>query len=1039
MFGLNFKQLAYAFLFGFIAIFFFKKIDNTALKFTFALIPSLLGICFMFFNLDTKIKDYKAYLKFRKVAKGDPKLKRFIGINEIKDSFIINLKNKKIAVLKVQPINFSIKPKGEQDAIIESFQKFINSLDFPVQILMSTESLDLKQYLDSLKSRVKEKEFIDLFEKYKKHLTNTITSNKIMNRLFYLVIPESNNIRIQVDICIERLENLNLKVERLSNEDIKKFLKKFFVCYNDQFEPDYIHNYQKHLEVSKRFYRIVSASGYPRSVEAGFLDKIVSSSGDFDLSMHINPFPIETMLITINKELQKQRADLHAMKLKDIINPSLEIQYNDTRAILEELQKGQEKLFNISLYINCKADSLEELDLLSRKIEAELNSLMIIPKIPTFRMTQGFKSVMPLALDELKISRNVTTGALSAFFPFTSQFSQVDDTGVWLGMNKNKIPIIRDIFKLPNPNGIVLAQSGGGKSYFCKLLIARYLLNGTRVMVIDPQGEYAELVKYFKGQRINLSRTSKTIINPLDLMGHEYAEKRLSLMDLMQVMLGELTEPQKAFIDRALTDAYSEKKITDEPSSWKNDPPVLGDLLKVLENMERKAILLEKSTIRSLINRLKMYVDGVFSFLNQHTNINFNNRFVCFDIGTMPKQVKPVIMFLVLDYVYMKMKSNLERKILLVDEAWSLLSRTEDATYIFEIVKTCRKFNLGLLLINQEVEGMLNSEAGKSVLANSAYTLLMRQKPAVINGVCETFHLSNSERTHLLTADIGEGILIMEDDHTEIKVVASEEEHRIITTNADELVANKDSGIKEQHTTKKELHKSKKYHKTKEKVSEIAQIIEPKNEPEKPLEENSQSQTTLVGAEKNETIRDNFDEFKGFYRHSELNLPEIKYLLVKKYQIIEKFSIASGKVEKFLIKPRFNESVEHMFLIFDISDFLEKQGIKPIKPTTKMPDIVFKINNKNVAIEVETGIAYEKARFQLLDKVKSLIDNYDYWFFVVANKRYLKKYRKIGTTVDKRYISSHLNKVIKMAKNSTGKIMIKKRHYRRKKAQKKQN
>jgi type IV secretory pathway VirB4 component len=186
-----------------------------------------------------------------------------------------------------------------------------------------------------------------------------------------------------------------------------------------------------------------------------------------------------------------------------------------------------------------------------------------------------------------------------------------------------------------------------------------------------------------------------------------------------------------------------------------------------------------------------MYSDGVFSFLNTQTNIDFDNNFVCFDIGGMPKQVKPVIMFLVLDYVYMKMRKSIDRKLLIIDEAWSLLSRTEDASYIFEIVKTCRKFNLGLLLINQEVEGLLTSEAGKSVLANSAYTLLMRQKPAVIEQVQETFHLSKPERDYLLTAGIGEGILLVDDDHTEIKVMASEEEHRIITTNADELLAQK--------------------------------------------------------------------------------------------------------------------------------------------------------------------------------------------------------------------------------------------------------
>ena len=501
-------------------------------------------------------------------------------------------------------------------------------------------------------------------------------------------------------------------------------------------------------------------------------------------------------------------------------------------------------------------------------------------------------------------------------------------------------------------------------------------------MVIDPQGEYRELTKYFKGQRIDLSRTSKTIINPLDLMGHDYAEKRLSLMDLMQVILGDLTEPQKAFIDKAITRAYEKKGIGEDPSTWDNEPPILEDILKVLYGMEKSAITLEKSTIRSLMNRLSMYVDGVFSFLNQHTNINFNNRFVCFDIGNMPKQVKPVIMFMVLDYVYMKMKSNLDRKILLIDEAWSLLSRTEEASYIFEIVKTCRKFNMGLLLINQEVEGLLKSDAGKSVLANSAYTLLMRQKPAVIKDVCETFHLSNSEKTYLLTANIGEGILIMEDDHTEIKVIASPEEHKIITTNADELISKSSDNVK-----------------PKDKSSKNTQNIKPK------------SKLTRVSV--------NVDEFKGFYRHRDLNLDEIKYLLTKKYQIVEKVSITYGK-DKFLVKPRFNESLNHMFVTCDIAEFLEKKNIKFEKFVTKKPDIVFTINNKKIAVEVETGSSYEKTRTKLLDKIKSLNKNYDDWFFVVTNRNYSTKYKKLGKTVEMRSLKTYMEKLVKIdTKNLT--------------------
>src|SRR3989344_4143899 len=455
-------------------------------------------------------------------------------------------------------------------------------------------------------------------------------------------------------------------------------------------------HYPRHIEINGQFFRVIHAVGYPRLVEAGFLDRIVSLFGDFNISLHINPYPIETMMINLNKELQKQRADLHSLQNKGIINPSLEIQHRDTRNILEALQKGEERLFNISLYIICKASSLGDLTKLTRKVEAELNSIMIIPKTPVFKMLKGFKSVLPLGIDELKAHRNIMTSALSAFFPFTSQFLQVDETGVWLGLNKNGIPIIKDIFKLSNPNGVVLAQSGGGKSYFCKLLITRYLLNGAKVIVIDPQGEYKGLVKRFKGQVIDLSRESETLINPLDLMGHDYTEKRLSLMDLMPIMLGDLSEPQKAFLDKAITEAYGNKGIILGEDDYDFTPPTMSDLLESLNNLYTEATQIEKSTLRSLINRIEMYVNGVFKFLDRHTNLEFNNNLVCFDLGNMPKQVKPVIMFLLLDYVYMKMKSDASKKILLVDEAWTLLSRTEDAGYILEIVKTCRKFNMGL-------------------------------------------------------------------------------------------------------------------------------------------------------------------------------------------------------------------------------------------------------------------------------------------------------------------------------------------------------
>ena len=968
MFGLNFEQLLYAFIFSSMSIILFRKIDNLIIAVPLIVVCSSLGIGFVFLNFSKLIKNYWVFLKFQNLKLGDPKLERFIGIKDIQEDYIITSKGKKVAILKVQPINFSIKPETEKEAIMYSFQKFLNSLDFPTQILMNTESIDLDDYLSSLKERAEKSKFKELFEKYEAHLRTVIKNDKIMNRVFYIVIPEQTNIEIQTEICIDRLSALNLKVQRVKDVGLKQLLLGYFGGSNcgknliKALSPKSIENTPNYLKINDKYQRIIYASGYPRNVEAGFLDKIVSSLADFNLSLHIKPYPIERMLIDLNKELQKQQADIYSMQKKGIISPSLDIQHRDTRQTLEDLQKGKDRLFNVSLYINCKADSLKELETLTKKVESELNSIMIMPKIASLRMLQGFKAVAPLGIDELNANRNITTEALSAFFPFTSQFLEADNTGVWLGLNNNGIPIIKDIFKLPNPNGLVLAQSGGGKSYFCKLLITRYLLNGTKVMVIDPQGEYRSLIKYFGGQRIDLSRDSDTMINPLDLMGHDYAEKRLALMDLMQIMLGKLSDPQKAFIDKAISEAYKKKGIVDDPSTWANKPPILGDVLKALETMEKRAVQLEKATIRSLINRLEMYVDGVFKFMNTHTNIDFNNRFVCFDIGNLPKQVKPAIMFLVLDYVYMKMKSDLSRKILLIDESWSLLSRTEEAGYIFEIVKTCRKFNLGLLLINQEVEGLFSSPAGKSVLANSAYTLLMRQKPAVIKSICDTFNLSYSEKQHLLTCSIGEGLLIMEDDHSKIKVIASDEEHKIITTNADELNQDKKS-----------------------------------------------DKTIKV---KGRDVKIKIDSSKGIFKYKSLNADERKYLVDCGYKASKHKSIMSKKYETYMLRPNQNESPNHFFVIQYIKSFLEKKEIKVETFNTRKPDLIFKIKSKTYAIEVESGKKIKKDKKQIINKVKELNENYKNWFFVVLDRNVSKAYSELGETVDIRYVKIRLNKIL---------------------------
>jgi conjugal transfer ATP-binding protein TraC len=938
LFGLTFSQTGWLILFGGITLLLILRPGDVYTNLILALFPAILGVLFIFFDLFGWIKRIKNFTSFRQATQMSSKMTHLLQIKRIEDNAIIT--NQKIGILELMPINFKIKTEDEQETIINGFQKFLNGLDFKVQFLITTTNLDLNSYLDKLSERTKNKQILNDFRTF---LTETINKNAIRNRQFYLIIPENSDLDIQIELGIERLKQIGILSRKLKDRQLLSMLQNFFDNKREETQeisnslqyliaPKLVKDQVDSLQLNDSFCRIITANGFPRSVEPGFLDKIISSNDEFDISIHIEPFAIETMMVMLNQELQKQRADLYAEELKRSINPSLEIKYQDTKKILDELQKGKEKLFNVSLYINCRGKTKKEVELLSRKVEAELNSLMIIPSNPIFNQKQAYQSIFPTANNQLNVKRNIPTNALSAFFPLTSPFLSIEDSGVMLGLNKNKVPLIRDIYKLSNANGIVLATSGSGKSYFTKLLIARQMLNGTKVTIIDPQSEYLGLVQECKGEIITISRTSKTIINPLDLMGHDFVEKKLALLDIFKVMFGDLSEIQRAILDRAVTETYAKKSITMQ--SWNNKkPPILSDLYKELEQMSKKATSVEKMTYSALLNRLYMYTEGVFSFLNRQTTIDFDNDLVCFNIGDMPKQVKPTIMYLILDFVYMKMKSSKERKLLVVDEAWSLLSQTSESSYIFEIVKTCRKFNLGLLLITQDVADLLSSKAGSAVLANSSYSLLLRQKPAVIDSVVKTFRLSNLEKEYLLSAQQGRGILITDNEHQELEVIASPAEHKLITTNADEIVSSE----------KKETN--------------------------------------------HEEISIQLDLEKGLYHGTELRDEDKNYLINHGYE--GGFFVSIGKVrqEEFWVKKNGVESLEHTFLVQNIKHELLKITKDVQVYISEKPDIVFTYKQLEYCIEVETLKHLQSSKKQLINKIVENKHKYGSRCIYVINDR----------------------------------------------------
>jgi type IV secretory pathway VirB4 component len=362
----------------------------------------------------------------------------------------------------------------------------------------------------------------------------------------------------------------------------------------------------------------------------------------------------------------------------------------------------------------------------------------------------------------------------------------VDPAGIIFGINQaTNVPIIRDIFGFMNPNVLVVGGSGSGKSYFTKLMLSRYVMRGVHVSIIDPSGEYTNIVRALGGESIELSSRSNSMINPLDLLGYDLDEKLLSLADLFEIIFGKMSPEQKSALMDAAIETYKRFGITVDMTKTAKKKrikqPTLGDLYKTM---------LELKIDKSMLSAIKPYVEGALSFLNCHTKLKLDANPISFNLRDLPKAARPLVMHIILDYIYSRMRTSLGKKMLVVDEAWSLLrhARTRgDVPFLLEIVKTSRKFNLSLTLLVQEINDLIKSDAGEAILANTSCKFFFRQDSAVIKPLAERLGLNLHERRLLLSAGVGEGLLIADEERIPIRVIASQAEHKLITTKPGEI------------------------------------------------------------------------------------------------------------------------------------------------------------------------------------------------------------------------------------------------------------
>lgn len=523
------------------------------------------------------------------------------------------------------------------------------------------------------------------------------------------------------------------------------------------------------------YVRTLYISGYPFVASSGWLDSLINFNHDTDISYHLHEVNALHALPKLHRKITELESTKRAMmRAGKIVGSEITDPLESAIELRDKIQRGQEKLFQMAIYVCVRAESLEELNKTTKLLEATMSARLFYSKVARYQQLEAMQSILPRGEDQLAQKRNLDSSSAALTFPFMSS-ELVQESGILYGVNKsNNSLVILDRFSLHNANSIVFAQSGSGKSYTTKVEILRQLMQGTKVLVIDPEREYKRLSETVGGTYIKLSAKSKEKINPFDLATtfhtkSDLAEHVQDLTAVIGLMAEDLDKREKAAVDKAILKVYKKAK---------KQQPLLEDLYAELHSLGQL----------QLCERLEKYITGSSAkIFNSHTNINLDNRLVIFDIKDMPENLRPIMMLIISNFIQNQVKAKPEKRMLVIDEGWLLLQHEQSARFVAGLVRRARKYYLGVSFISQQADDFLKSDYGRAIASQSALRILMRQDTTTIKTVVSEFNLSEYEQQFLLTCERGDALIIADQNHVAVKVVASEKEHPLITTDPTEL------------------------------------------------------------------------------------------------------------------------------------------------------------------------------------------------------------------------------------------------------------
>ncbi len=709
------------------------------------------------------------------------------------------------AVLECPTLAFGIKGEAEQRAVIDGWAALLNSLSHPVQILIRSRQLDPTRLAQLPEGRGAQQ--AALRDSYRRLLDELAGKRRVLDRRFYVVVPSDETavrgrpttnegfevLEQRVRWIEGSLRRLDLQPRRLRDRELAELLRstldatsavqpfaedESFTDVAGLVAPSAFSESPAFVSASGRLARTMAVSRYPSHLHPGWLGDLQSLDCDLDVALHLRPSAGQAVMAFLERRVAELSSTVRAAETQgDRADPYRRAALQDALELQDRIAQGSERLFDAGLYLTVWAGSSDELDASTRRVEALLGTRLIHTRRLLFQMRPGLLTTLPLGLEAAPVRRVLSTSALAATFPFSGTDLPAG-AGLLYGINtQTKSAVVLDRFALENHNAVVFATSGAGKSYLVKVELARALLAGQRALVIDPEGEYAPLLKALGAHVVPVCPGAEVALDPFALPDQApgtLSTRIATLTTLIELLAGPYGPSERAAVEGALSASYAE-------AGFRDGAPTDGLVPPRLDVIQRR--LRQSRDTDALTMRLERYVSGSGSWLFQggssgaRTPAEGSSAYL---LAGLPEEERAAAMFLVLDRVWRDLAHSSRPTLVVVDEAWWLMRHPDTSAFLFRMVKTARKRRAGLTLITQDVSDVLGSPDGEALIANSALQILMKQAPQAMPRLAELFRLTRAEQSWLLGAQQGEGLLVAQGRRVPFEVVATDKEARLI-------------------------------------------------------------------------------------------------------------------------------------------------------------------------------------------------------------------------------------------------------------------